>query len=106
MSTLLPKLNLNVGSQVTDGRWHLDISPSSLLQVNGSNKSIYVTTSDILTMDGVVHLVDSLILPPDVVEIQDSWPRQVFAKLWQQDKSIENLVDLLGPYIDVEGVIS
>lgn len=106
LSTLLPKLNLNVGSQVTDGRWHLDISPSSLLQVNGSNKSIYVTTSDILTMDGVVHLVDSLILPPDVVEIQDSWPRQVFAKLWQQDKSIENLVDLLGPYIDVEGVIS
>ncbi|KXH68536.1 hypothetical protein CSAL01_02193 [Colletotrichum salicis] len=107
LATLLPKLNLTVGSQVTGGRWHLDISPSVQLQVKGKNKPIDVTTSDILTMDGVVHLIDSLILPPSAVEGQeDSWLRRVFAKLWQQDKSIENLVDLLGPYVDEAETVS
>ncbi|KAK7456850.1 hypothetical protein CaCOL14_010750 [Colletotrichum acutatum] len=107
LSTLHPKLNLTVGSQKTDGRWHLDVSSSALLQAKGKSKPVYVTTSDILTMDGVVHLIDSLVLPPSAVEGEDvSWLEKMFTSLWQQDKNIENLVDLFGPYVDEEEAFS
>lgn len=62
---------------------------------------VKVAVPDILTMDGVVHLVDSFILPPrPPQQEEESLLGKIVSLLWHQDQSVEALVDRLEPYID------
>lgn len=52
-------------------------------------------------MDGVIHLIDSVLLPEAISQNKDgSWLNRLTAGLGSSKLSIEELTDLLGPYID------
>jgi hypothetical protein len=52
-------------------------------------------------MDGVIHLIDSILLPKAVGQNKEvSWLSRLTSGLGSSRLSIEELTDLLGPYID------
>lgn len=52
-------------------------------------------------MDGVIHLIDSVLLPDAVTHNKEaSWLDRLTSGLGSSKLSIEELTNLLGPYID------
>jgi hypothetical protein len=70
-----------------------------LLDPAAADDGVDVVLPDILAMDGVVHLVDSLFLPPRSFTEEKSWLGKMFQKAGQGRESIESLIDRLEPYI-------
>jgi hypothetical protein len=67
--------------------------------VDAGNDGVDVSLSDILTMDGVVHLVDSLFLPARSSREEKSWFSRLFQSFGQGRETIESLIDRLEPYV-------
>jgi hypothetical protein len=71
---------------------------------DGEGKSdgfVPVLTPDVILMDGVIHLVDSVLLPEALSQNKKvSWLSRLTSGLGNSKLSIEHLTDLLGPYID------
>ncbi|GKT72167.1 fasciclin domain family protein [Colletotrichum tofieldiae] len=101
LPTLLSNNYLTVESRKLRGRWHLRVVPSSDSRRSDEKEVVKVSVPDILTMDGVVHLVDAFILPPGPSPKPNvSWMSRLVAMFWHQDQSVEDLVDRLEPYIE------
>ncbi|KAK3317096.1 FAS1 domain-containing protein, partial [Apodospora peruviana] len=97
LPTLQPSQNITVQSRkMHGGQWKLHVF------LCGDDDGVDVSVPDILTMDGVVHLVDSLLLPPGSSSKPEekSWLGRLFHGFWQgSGESIESLIDRLEPYI-------
>ncbi|KAM0543228.1 hypothetical protein ACHAO7_009528 [Fusarium culmorum] len=100
LPTLHNNLTLQVESRKMHKRWHLNILKGQ--EVEGkSHDSIPVSMSDVILMDGVMHFIDSILLPPAKSEQRKtSWLGRLKSSLGHDKQSIEDLVTLLGPYID------
>ncbi|KAI5456763.1 FAS1 domain-containing protein [Mariannaea sp. PMI_226] len=100
LPTLHPNLTLSVESRKIKNRWQLSVSSCGSVENTTQHDTIQVSVPDIITMDGVVHLVDSLILPAGPPQQQVSWLSRIVSALWHQDQSVESLIDRLEPYTD------
>jgi hypothetical protein len=94
LPTLLPKHNLSISI-------HLDASRHSP-KING----VEIAQADIVVMDGVIHKMDNILLPPkpdheEIVSHQKSWLGSLLGwTAWYSDLDIDELVERLQPFID------
>ncbi|KAB5536175.1 FAS1 domain-containing protein [Coniochaeta sp. 2T2.1] len=96
LPTLHRSRNITVQNHKVHGQWKLRVF---LGAEDTGDGGVHVSVSDILAMDGVVHLVDSLLLPPRSVSPEEkSWLSGLFQG-GQGRESIESLIDRLEPYI-------
>ncbi|SPJ88299.1 uncharacterized protein FTOL_12554 [Fusarium torulosum] len=100
LPTLHKNLTLEVESLKGQKNWGLSVAKGR----GGESKSdgfIPVSTPDIILMDGVVHLIDSVLLPEALSQNRNvSWLSRLTSGLGNSKLSVEDLTDLLGPYID------
>jgi uncharacterized surface protein with fasciclin (FAS1) repeats len=100
LPTLHNNLTLQVESRTANKKWRLNILNGRGVQ-GTSHDSVPVSTPDIILMDGVIHLIDSILLPPIISQQRKtSWLGQLVSSLGYGKQSIEDLISLLGPYID------
>jgi hypothetical protein len=100
LPTLHNNLDLKVESRKTHKKWHLNVLQGRGVQ-GESHNFVPVSTPDVILMDGVIHLIDSVLLPPALSgEKEMSWLGRLNSLLGHSQQTIENLVDLLEPYID------
>ncbi|RGP64458.1 fasciclin domain family [Fusarium longipes] len=100
MSTLHSNLSLQVESRKTHKKWHLNVLRGRGVEADKHN-FVPVSTPDIILMDGVMHLVDFVLLPPSFSPRKEtSWLERLVTLLGHGKPSIEDLVELLGPHID------
>ncbi|OBS28394.1 hypothetical protein FPOA_02332 [Fusarium poae] len=100
LSTLHSNLSMKVESRKVHNKWQLNVLKGQLIE-GKSHDSVPVSESDVILMDGVIHLIDSILLPPSTSQQKDiPWLTRLTSALGYGKQSIEDLVDLLGPYID------
>ncbi|WZH40771.1 FAS1 domain-containing protein [Fusarium acuminatum] len=100
LPTLHKNLTLKVESFKPQKNWGLSITQGRGSE-GKSDSSVLVATPDIILMDGVIHLIDSILLPKAVGQNKEvSWLSRLTSGLRSSRLSIEELTDLLGPYID------
>lgn len=94
LPTLHPKHNLSISINMDGSR--------SCLKIN----EVRIAQADIVVMDGVVHKIDNILLPPkraqeEVESQQESWLDSLLR--WTagySDLDIEELMERLQPFID------
>ncbi|KAH6960182.1 FAS1 domain-containing protein [Fusarium avenaceum] len=100
LSTLHKNLTLKVDSSKARKGWGISVAKGSDSE-GKSDGFVPVSTPDIILMDGVIHLIDSVLLPEAIEQNKDgSWLGRLTSGLGSSKLSIEELTDLLGPYID------
>ncbi|KAF5007924.1 hypothetical protein FDECE_5840 [Fusarium decemcellulare] len=101
LQTLHPDLKLPLQSRKVHDRWQLNVLADSGVSETGHHDLVPISVPDIVLMDGVIHLVDSILLPPGLSKQKEvSWLGRLASAIGHQDHSVEELVDLLEPYID------
>ncbi|KAL6921179.1 hypothetical protein FSST1_005205 [Fusarium sambucinum] len=100
LPTLHSNLSMKVESQKVHKKWHLNVLKGQGVE-GKSHDYVPISTPDIILMDGVIHLIDSILLPPAISQQKEmSWLGRLTSLFGYGKQSIEDLVNLLGPYID------
>ncbi|KAF4975329.1 hypothetical protein FZEAL_7862 [Fusarium zealandicum] len=106
LPTMHPNLTLGVESQKVHNKWRLNVLSGGSVEDPKQHDTIHVSVHDIITMDGVIHLIDSLILPPSPAkERKLHWLNKLVSVFWHQEQSVEALMDLLEPYVNEEAFV-